>query len=78
MAQTNGDSQDQPASLEGAAGEARPLPPLSVSGVILTKAQLLDALRIYFPSITDFSPLPDGDHFSVLFAQGNQQPPGET
>lgn len=72
----NADGSQGQAPDGDAPGEARPLPTLSVSGVILTKAQLMQALQIYFPGITDFSPLPDGDHFSVLFAQGNQQPAG--
>jgi len=54
---------------EDRATEAQPLPPLGVSGVVLSKAQLLDALRVYVPGITDFSPLPDGQHFSILFSQ---------
>ena len=52
--------------------EAQPLPPLGVSGVVLSKAQLLEALRVYVPNIVDFSPLPDGQHFYILFSQDEQ------
>ena len=52
--------------------EAQPLPRLSVSGVVLSKAQRMDALRVYIPNITDFTPLPDGQHFSILFSPDSQ------
>jgi len=35
----------------------------------------MDALRIYLPGITDVSPLPDGQHFSILFRQDGHQHP---
>ncbi len=59
----------------GTDGQAQPLPALSVSGVVLSKAQLLDALKIYIPTITDFAPLPDGEHFSILFRQDGENRP---
>lgn len=43
------------------------VPPLAITGVVVTKAQLLEALRIYIPKIVDFTPLPDGEHFTILF-----------
>ncbi len=55
--------------------QGQPLPSLSVAGVVVTKSQLMDALRIYLPGITDVSPLPDGQHFSILFRQDGHQHP---
>ena len=54
---------------------AQPLPPLGVSGVVLSKAQLMDALRAYLPNIVDFTPLADGEHFSILFGQDGETRP---
>lgn len=56
------------------AGAQAPGPSLAISGVVLSKAQLLEALRAYVPGITDFSPLPDGEHFSILFAPDGPLP----
>ena len=56
---------------EGAAG-AKPLAPLAISGVVVSKAQLLEALRAYIPNISDFPPLADGEHFSILFSPDSQ------
>ena len=60
---------------DGAAPDgARPgYPPLAISGVVVSKAQLLEALKLYVPGITDFAPLPDGQHFSILFKQPDSQ-----
>lgn len=61
---------------DGAPPGAPPAPPaLGVSGVVLTKAQLLDALRLYFPNGADFGPLPDGQHFYVLLRQDTPPQP---
>jgi len=38
----------------------------------ITTPQLLEALRVYVPNIVDFSPLPDGQHFYILFSQDEQ------
>jgi len=48
--------------------EPMSLPPLNISGVVLTKAQLIDALGVYIPTITDFTMLPDGVHFAIFFS----------
>ncbi len=56
----------------GAEAQAQPLPSLIVSGVVLNKAQLIKALRLYLPGIVDFAPLPDGQHFGLLFGHDGQ------
>ena len=38
------------------------LPPLTVSAVMVTKPDLISALRIYLPHLTDVEPI-DGDRF---------------
>ncbi len=48
------------------------LPPLAISGVVITKEQLIDALKVYIPNILDFSHLQDGQHFYILFGPDNQ------
>ncbi|GEM_PF-2228977 len=63
--------QDIP-NTETTGPEGRPVPPLNISGVVITKAQLLDALRVYIPNIADFNPLQDGQHFYILFGQDPQ------
>lgn len=59
------------ADLDGAGapagGGAQALPPLNISGVVLSKAQLITALAVYIPAIADLQPLPGGEHYYVLF-----------
>ncbi len=43
------------------------LPALAVSGVVLSKAQLVLAMQAYVPAVVDIQPLADGQHFSLLF-----------
>jgi hypothetical protein len=38
--------------------------PLTISGLIVTKAHLLDALRVYVPDVQDITML-DGEHFQL-------------
>lgn len=38
--------------------------PLAISGLIVTKANLLDALRVYVPDVQDITML-DGEHFQL-------------
>lgn len=35
------------------------IPPLNVSGLVVTKSDLITALRIYVPQLTDLAPLSD-------------------
>lgn len=58
-------NSDGAAAPEGASGQA--LPPLNISGVVLSKAQLITALAVYIPAIADLQPLPGGEHYYVLF-----------
>jgi hypothetical protein len=52
---------------------------LAVSGVVLSKAQLMDALRVYVPGITDLRPDMNGEHFTILFSpqDGGPGQPGQ-
>ena len=61
---------------DGAAQAPAPFA-LGLSGVVLSKAQLLEALRTLIPNIADIHPSFDGAYFSVLFANfpSDQQPP---
>ncbi len=43
------------------------LPGLAVSGVVLSKAQLVLAMQAYVPAVIDIQPLAGGEHFSLLF-----------
>lgn len=40
-----------------------PLRPLVVSGVCVTKAALVDALRVYVPNLMDIEVVEDGERF---------------
>ena len=44
----------------------RPLPPLAVSGLVVTKAALVQALRIYVPQLIDLERLEDGRYLLRL------------
>ncbi len=46
------------------------MPPLTVSALMVTKADLIAALRIYLPSISDLEAI-DGDRF-LLSVSGGQ------
>jgi hypothetical protein len=46
----------------GRPSSPRPLPPLAVSALMVTKADLIAALRIYLPTISDLEAI-DGDRF---------------
>ncbi|MCL4459824.1 MAG: hypothetical protein M1136_01820 [Chloroflexi bacterium] len=43
--------------------EPRPLPSLRISGVVLNKPQLIEALRLYIPNLSDFQVLDEGERF---------------
>lgn len=47
------------------------LPPLNISGVVISKTQLMEALKPYIPNISDLSALQGGEHFYILFGQDN-------
>ena len=42
--------------------ESRPLPPLTISALMVTKADLIAALRVYLPHLSDVEAI-DGDRF---------------
>ncbi|GEM_PF-2433559 len=73
MPNTNGGAEDR---TKGGAGDylAPPVeaagagaPTLAVSGVVLSKAQLVALVRSLVPNVVDIQPLPGADHFSLLF-----------
>ena len=50
--------------------EVRPLPPLALAGVVVTKGQLIKALQVYIPAITDIVLLDEkGEHFYLRFGE---------
>jgi hypothetical protein len=51
-----------PASSVTGSPDRPAIPPLVITGLVVTKADLLAALRLYVPQVTDISPL-DGDRF---------------
>ncbi|MBI2954180.1 MAG: hypothetical protein HYY30_07700, partial [Chloroflexi bacterium] len=48
--------------------EAQPVPlaPLNVSGVVVKKKDLIEALRIYIPLIADIQAFEDGEQFYIM------------
>ena len=44
-----------------------PLPALNVSGVVVRKKDLVEALRVYVPLLADIQPFEDGEHFYLVF-----------
>ncbi len=60
-----------------------PLPPLNISGVVVKKKDLIEALRIYVPLIADIQPFEDGENFYLLFGEPRSEmtasaPPGSS
>jgi hypothetical protein len=60
--------QNGTASISELEMETKPiqLPPLNVSGVVVKKKDLVEALRIYVPLISDIQAFEDGDNFYIL------------
>jgi len=54
-----------------------PLPPLRVSGVVVRKADLIEALRLYVPGLLDVQVTEDGEQFWLMLGQGanHEYPP---
>jgi len=48
---------------------AAPLQPLRVSGVVVRKADLIEALRVYVPALEDVQVTEDGDHFWLMLGE---------
>ena len=47
-----------------------PLKPLQVSGIVVRKPDLLEALRVYVPGLVDIQVTEDGEHYWLLLSQG--------
>ena len=45
-----------------------PLKPLAIAGVCITKAALIEALRIYVPTLSDLEVIEDGERFLLTVA----------
>ena len=64
----------RPTGLDGAApAPAGPiaLEPLPVSGLVVRKADLLAALRVYAPGLVDLHVTEDGEHFWLLLGEAS-------
>lgn len=61
-AQSNGTTPITPAALQ----------PLRASGVVVTKADLIEALRVYVPQMHDIQVTEDGEHFWLMFVEGEK------
>lgn len=45
-----------------------PLEPLTISGVVITRAALVEVLRVYVPGLTDLEVVGDGERFVLNLA----------
>ncbi|MBI2938879.1 MAG: hypothetical protein HYY04_00440 [Chloroflexi bacterium] len=52
-----------------APAESIPLRPLKVSGIVVRKADLVEALRIYVPGLSDLRVDEDGEQFFLLLSE---------
>lgn len=52
------------------------LPPLAVSALMVTKADLIRALRVYVPHLADLEPI-DGERFLLTVGPGEDERRGE-
>ena len=57
-----------------AEAEGTPLPPLKISGIVVKKADLVAALRIYVPTVIDIQPFEDGENFFVVLGAAESSP----
>ena len=60
------------ASPNGVEQTAVPLQPLRVSGVVVRKADLIDALRVYVAALADLQVTEDGEHFWLMLDEAAQ------
>lgn len=52
------------------AAQSISLRPLRVSGIVITKAELVEALRAYVPALGDVQVTEDGQHFWLMLGEG--------
>ena len=57
-----------PNGADEASSQPIPLKPLAVSGICVTKAALIDALRVYVPALVDVEVVEDGERFLLVVA----------
>jgi hypothetical protein len=55
-----------------------PIPPLAVSGIVVTKAALVAALQIYMPQLVDLAPVEGGRYYLSAEPITTLQTNGET
>ncbi|MBI2305282.1 MAG: hypothetical protein HYU86_11135 [Chloroflexi bacterium] len=55
-----------------------PIPPLNLSGVVINKADLVAALKIYVPNVADVQAFEDGEHFYLVFGPQENREGGAT
>ncbi len=72
---------DAPAQTQSSGPEETPpqaptLAPLRVSGLVVRKADLITALRVYIADLTDLQVTDDGEHFWLLLGEPGSS--GET
>lgn len=48
------------------------LKPLCISGVVVTKTALVQALKIYVPALNDIQVTEDGENFWLILDEGGQ------
>ena len=46
------------------------LKPLRVSGLVVSKAEVVEALRVYVPGLVDLSVTEDGEFFWLMLGEG--------
>lgn len=59
---------NQPHENGAVPSESIPLKPLRVSGVVVSKADLIEALRVYAPALTNIEVVEDGERFLLSLA----------
>jgi hypothetical protein len=52
------------------ASQPSPMRPLRVSGVVVRKADLVEALRVYMPALADLAVTEDGESFWLILGEG--------
>ncbi|TAK27715.1 MAG: hypothetical protein EPO21_23575 [Chloroflexota bacterium] len=57
---------------ETAPTQGIPLKPLRVSGVVVRKADLIEALTVYVPALHDIQVTEDGEQFWLMLNEGVQ------
>ncbi len=71
------EQRDEPTPHRTEASQAIALRPLRVSGLVVHKAEIIEALRVYAPNLSDLQVTEDGEHFWLMLDEREEGRDGD-